>query len=564
MIEEISFNISLYEYKIYIKEIYEPEKTIKTPLEYSSVKNEKEKSQRGDIHEMSDEKIIQSNSKNSNENLLSSKSLDEAKKEKEKQIASAYPNGYKIKLDIINNEEIKKFYKRIDDICNILKESTFILIINYHKEIKIKFEKIIYKKREKREKTEIVEEIEITYEEFTTLSEEEKEQKYELDEYYNLFGIYYKKLIEFLDKIIEIANKKFSEINLQNELLIKINIKEDKNKNTDKNNKIINSEYINENLFSKKMIQYYCYQDRDILNHCDYKGFTSFSEKIIELEKPSSNNEKGKQNLEQENNNNNSTKNESNSKISIKLIGKQKKNAQIVRELDDGSILSDGRIINFKIINDPNNVYKNKEIIIRENHIDYKYFSGNNYNNIDISNIGALYPCMNIFKLKDGKYIIYSEIGIYKCSNIFNSGVKIEYSSLSKNAYIGGIKINDEIIAFIPKSNESKKENELKINSLDFYNAKLKKHLNDIIFENYSFLLSGNNCPIMKIPKIEDNKLLLVACKNYNGGDKNGILLIKMRFNEDEIKKTYLKFYNTNNFEVYCFCPLFKIKKYNK
>jgi hypothetical protein len=602
MIEDRALNISFYEYKIYIKEIEDPEKgdiiSEKNPFENSSFKKEKEKSQRGEsmlnqsiyTFEMSEESQngqnsnIQSYSKNLNENQLDRKSFIEAKKEQENKNASAYPKGYELKLDNINDEVKIIFNKQINDVCNILKESTIILRVNYHKKINIKFEKIIYKKREKRRKTEIAEKREITdkrekrpkteiaenrkidireitYKQFTTLSKEEQEQKYELDDYNNLFENY-KQLIRFLK---EIPKELFSKINLQIELLIKINLKEDKNKN-DKNKKYINSKYIIENSFSQKKIKYYCYQDSDILNHCNYKGFTSFLEKMIELEKQSSNNNifkpeicsKEKQNLEQENIDNNSTKSASNSKISIKKIKKPKEIIKKVIELDDGSILSNERIINFKINENPNNDDKNKEFIIEENHIDYKYFSKNNYYSIDNSKNETLYPCTNIFKLKDGDYIIFNNTGIYTGSNFFKDLFKIKYSSLSKNDYIGGIKINDEIIAFMPNKEEIEGKNKI-INSLDFYNVKLKKHLNDIILENYSFLLSGNNFPIMKI-KIKELSLLLIACKNNNDGVKNGILLIKLQFNEDNIKKTYLKFYDTNNFEVYCFCPLFKLE----
>ena len=36
-----------------------------------------------------------------------------------------------------------------------------------------------------------------------------------------------------------------------------------------------------------------------------------------------------------------------------------------------------------------------------------------------------------------------------------------------------------------------------------------------------------------------------------------------MQFNSYDIKTEYQKFYDTNNFEVYCFCPLFEIEKTN-
>ena len=65
----------------------------------------------------------------------------------------------------------------------------------------------------------------------------------------------------------------------------------------------------------------------------------------------------------------------------------------------------------------------------------------------------------------------------------------------------------------------------------------------------------------MTIPKHENSKLLFAACKKYIKGDKNGILLVILQFNKD-CSKRYLKFYDTKDFEVYCFCPF--LKKENK
>ena len=53
---------------------------------------------------------------------------------------------------------------------------------------------------------------------------------------------------------------------------------------------------------------------------------------------------------------------------------------------------------------------------------------------------------------------------------------------------------------------------------------------------------------------IRKNKILLCACKKYLKNQKNGILLISFEENNDN--KIYYKFYDTKNFEVYCFCPI--------
>ena len=49
------------------------------------------------------------------------------------------------------------------------------------------------------------------------------------------------------------------------------------------------------------------------------------------------------------------------------------------------------------------------------------------------------------------------------------------------------------------------------------------------------------------------NKVLLCACKKYNNNDKNGILLV-------ELNLQYEKFYDTGDYEVYCFCPILIVK----
>ena len=66
----------------------------------------------------------------------------------------------------------------------------------------------------------------------------------------------------------------------------------------------------------------------------------------------------------------------------------------------------------------------------------------------------------------------------------------------SKNAFIGGIKIYDEIIAFMPNHSQSKINNKLV-----FFDSIKQKFMNDILFDIVSFQLLENNFPIMKISK---------------------------------------------------------------
>ena len=57
--------------------------------------------------------------------------------------------------------------------------------------------------------------------------------------------------------------------------------------------------------------------------------------------------------------------------------------------------------------------------------------------------------------------------------------------------------------------------------------------------------------------KDDSDKILLCACKKYIKGQKNGILLIN---NLQDIDKADETFYNKNNIEIHCFCPIIIIK----
>ena len=80
--------------------------------------------------------------------------------------------------------------------------------------------------------------------------------------------------------------------------------------------------------------------------------------------------------------------------------------------------------------------------------------------------------------------------------------------------------------------------------------------MQEIEVNNYSFTLSKNNYAIMRMPKDKNCKLLLFTCKKYRKDDR---ILLKLKLYNDNPKKCE-KFYDTKNFEVYCFCPILKIE----
>jgi hypothetical protein len=59
-----------------------------------------------------------------------------------------------------------------------------------------------------------------------------------------------------------------------------------------------------------------------------------------------------------------------------------------------------------------------------------------------------------------------------------------------------------------------------------------------------------------------NNRIILAACKKYQKKQKNGILLVNSSL-EDK-KDIENPFYETDNFEVHCFCPILIVKNSNK
>ena len=409
-----------------------------------------------DMHDMNKESQNSTNGDIFNDiEELNKLRMDSSFIKEQKEEGIIYPNDYN-KISDDKNTKKKKFYSRIDYVYNILKESTIDLIINNDNknENKIIFEKIIHNEGE------------ITFEKFMIPSEEEQKQQFELREYYNLFENY-KKLKDFLNKINEISNKFFSENYLRNKYLIQMKLSEDINKNKNANEyiKIINSEYIIFKPFSNKKK----FQDKNILNDHNYEGFSKFLKEIINSEQTSSN-----YTTKPVTTVSHSEKIEINNKKYnfinfIKIIGNHKGKSQKIRELDDGSFVSDGLD---GIIKYNNNLEKFSKILFKDY---YSFFIDKNEVIIslknkltslskpdtNISNI-PIYPCWNLFKLKNGHYIIFSENRIYYSSDIFNPILSNnEYSILYEKTYRGGIKINDDIIAMTSNRIRTNGENKL-------------------------------------------------------------------------------------------------------
>jgi len=493
-------------------------------------------------------------------------SVDRAQ-ESQENIINLNQKGQNILTNIDDIEEIY-FEDIIDHVKEILKYSSITLNINNDKEKKIEYEKMVYNKG-----------FGIIYKKFKIPFKKEKEKKFTCDDYNILFENY-KKLIDFLKKIKKIVKTSLS----KNKLLIKIYLKEENNKKNNNRIKNIISEYKLANPVSLKDEDEVededkdKYQDEDILNNCSYEGFKFFSKKIADFYNKTPINkdieEKFKNissvqlksdNIRTSTYNNIKEITSMNSKHFIsfeKIIGKHKKIAEKIRELNNGSFISGGyneiieydMYFNQKDKDKDNNNYENyytffidkDDVIISQKN---KFTFPNKANNKEQK---IKFCCRNLLKLRDNKYVICDENGLYFCADKLNNIDK--NFPLNKKSYRGGIEITNEIIAITSNLILLKGENKL-----IFFNSTTKRFITEIEVENYSFTISENNCALMSIPNKNNSKLLLIACKKYRRGDRNGILSLKIKLNNDKGKK-FEKFYDTKNFEVYCFCPILKIE----
>ena len=161
-----------------------------------------------------------------------------------------------------------------------------------------------------------------------------------------------------------------------------------------------------------------------------------------------------------------------------------------------------------------------------------------------------LKDCFKILNLDKNKNIILNKNGVYETNIDFLTQFykNLILNIMCKNAIV----INKSYIAFISNKIVQGGEDELII-----YNQLFKRITEEI--KGYSFILSTNGLSVIPRNEKETNyKILLCACKKYLKDQKNGILLIN--FELEYYEKTSNYFYDTGNFEVYCFCPILFIQ----
>jgi hypothetical protein len=151
-----------------------------------------------------------------------------------------------------------------------------------------------------------------------------------------------------------------------------------------------------------------------------------------------------------------------------------------------------------------------------------------------------------LLEVKKNKHLVCGYKGIYEVNDLCSRIIYTKINQIYNKSYIGGIVINDDLVAVT--SNEILRKGE---DCLKFYNVKPRKFLKSI--NGYSFIKSTNGLTLF--PTTAQNfKIVLCACKKYKKSQKNGILLINIKQNQ-KIEIVH-SFYHTKNFEVFCFCPI--------
>ena len=157
-----------------------------------------------------------------------------------------------------------------------------------------------------------------------------------------------------------------------------------------------------------------------------------------------------------------------------------------------------------------------------------------------------------LLKESNNNYFICCKDNIKWQDNMFKRIFKQEYGTLEIASVKSGLKLNQNIIVF--------KSCSIKNSFLKFYNCLSKIIINTEI-KGYSLLYSTNGLSVIPRKEINSKNIyLLCACKKYNKNQKNGILLVNLYHNYNKLKMSK-KFFNTKNFEIFCFCPiLIKVK----
>ena len=154
------------------------------------------------------------------------------------------------------------------------------------------------------------------------------------------------------------------------------------------------------------------------------------------------------------------------------------------------------------------------------------------------------YNCLNVIEFKNYEHLLLTNKGVEMITNLNSKILSNRKVVLLNENYKGGILINEHEAVLT--------SNKILLNGQDkliFYNILEKKFKDPII--GYSFINTVNGLTLIH-KKENDSKILLCACKKYLSGQKNGILMLNILKNGEKLNN----FYETGNYEVFCFCPI--------
>ena len=168
--------------------------------------------------------------------------------------------------------------------------------------------------------------------------------------------------------------------------------------------------------------------------------------------------------------------------------------------------------------------------------------------------------CLNCIEMKPTNHVILSQKGILHITDLLAEN-RQKLNQINELAYFGCARINDNIIVItsnsvIPNGKDI----------LSFFNIRSKRVSNSI--EGYSFVLSSNGLAIIQRENINKNEkkidriLILCSCKKYSERQRNGILLVNGDLSNN--KSITNPFYDTDDIEINCICPLDIIDNNNR
>lgn len=156
----------------------------------------------------------------------------------------------------------------------------------------------------------------------------------------------------------------------------------------------------------------------------------------------------------------------------------------------------------------------------------------------------------HLIQIERNKYIINNEKDGYISEDFTD---KKTFRKIFNYTYHVGIKINEKLSVFT--SNRVMPNGKDRLIIYDIISNKIVYEL-----EGYSFSLSQNSLLSIKISNSFDKeKILICACKKYSTYQKNGILLVNTKIEDNQ--DIFDGFYETYNFEPYCFSKILLVNK---